>query len=38
MLPGVPGGGAQYSSPTSDIAVGQGLLVVPTGDHVTAFG
>ena len=37
-LPGVPGGGAQYSSPTSDIAVGQGLLVVPTGDHVTAFG
>jgi outer membrane protein assembly factor BamB len=37
-LPGVPGGGAQYSSPTSDIAVGQGLLVVPTGDQVTAFG
>jgi outer membrane protein assembly factor BamB len=37
-LPGVPGGGAQYSSPTSDIAVGQNLLVVPTGDHVTAFG
>jgi outer membrane protein assembly factor BamB len=37
-LPGVPGGGAQYSSPTSDIAVGNGLLVVPTGTQVTAFG
>ena len=37
-LPGVPGGGAQYSSPTSDIAVGGGLLVVPTGTQVTAFG
>ena len=37
-LPGVPGGGAQFSSPVSDIAVGQGLLVVPTGDQVTAFG
>jgi outer membrane protein assembly factor BamB len=38
MLPGVPGGGAQYSSPTSDIAVGGRLLVVPTGTQVTAFG
>jgi outer membrane protein assembly factor BamB len=37
-LPGVPGGGAQYSSPESDIAVGQKLLVVPTGNIVTAFG
>jgi outer membrane protein assembly factor BamB len=37
-LPGVPGGGAQYSGPTSDIAVGNGLLVVPTGTQVTAFG
>jgi outer membrane protein assembly factor BamB len=37
-LPGVPGGGAQYSSPISDIAVGNGLLVVPTGTRVTAFG
>ena len=37
-LPGVPGGGAQWSSPVSDIAVGQGLLVVPTGTQVTAFG
>jgi len=38
VLPGVPGGGGQFSSPTSDIAVGQGLLVVPTGTQVTAFG
>jgi len=37
-LPGVPGGGGQYSSPASDIAVGNGLLVVPTGTQVTAFG
>ncbi len=37
-LPGVPGGGAQFSSPISDIAVGHGLLVVPTGAQVTAFG
>ena len=37
-LPGVPGGGGQYFSPPSDIAVGQGLLVVPTGKQVTAFG
>ena len=37
-LPGVPGGGGEYSSPPSDIAVGQGLLVVPTGKQVTAFG
>ena len=37
-LPGVPGGGTQYSSPVSDIGVGDGLLVVPTGNVVTAFG
>jgi outer membrane protein assembly factor BamB len=37
-LPGVPGGGTQYTSPTSDIAIGNGLLVVPTGAQVTAFG
>jgi outer membrane protein assembly factor BamB len=37
-VPGVPGGGGQYSSPVSDIAVGNGLLVVPTGSTVTAFG
>lgn len=36
--PGAPGGGAQYSSPISDIGIGQGLLVVPTGEAVTAFG
>jgi TypA/BipA-like protein len=27
-----------WRSPTSDIAVGNGLLVVPTGTQVTAFG
>ena len=37
-LPGAPGGGGQYGSPNSDIAVGDGLLVVPTGHEVTAFG
>ena len=37
-LPGVPGGGAQYSSPVSDIAVGEGLLVVPSANVLTAFG
>jgi outer membrane protein assembly factor BamB len=37
-LPSAPGGGGQYSSPVSDIGVGDGELVVPTGDAVTAFG
>ncbi len=37
-LPQAPGGGGQYFAPPSDIAVGQGLLVVPGGNVVTAFG
>lgn len=37
-LPGTPGGGGEYFAPPSDINVGNGLLVVPTGSTVTAFG
>jgi outer membrane protein assembly factor BamB len=37
-LPGVPGGGGQYSGAPSDIAAGDSLLVVPTGSTITAFG
>lgn len=37
-LPGTPGGGGEYFAPPSDINVGNGLLVVPTGPTVTAFG
>lgn len=37
-LPGVPGGGGQYFGPPSDMGIGQGILVVPTGATVTAFG
>jgi outer membrane protein assembly factor BamB len=37
-LPGPAGGGAQYSSSISDINVGDGLLVVPVGDTLIAFG
>ncbi len=37
-LRGVPGGGGQYSGAPSDINVGQGILVVPTGSRVTAYG
>ncbi|HZU58344.1 MAG TPA: PQQ-binding-like beta-propeller repeat protein [Actinocrinis sp.] len=36
-LPGTPGGGGEYFAPPSDINVGDGLLVVPTGSTVTAF-
>jgi outer membrane protein assembly factor BamB len=38
LLPGVAGGGGQYSGVPSDIGVGDGLLVVPTGAIVTAYG
>jgi outer membrane protein assembly factor BamB len=37
-LPGVPGGGGQYSGDPSDIGIGNNVLVVPTGSTVTAFG
>lgn len=37
-LPGVPGGGAQFSSTPSDIGVGNDMLIVPTGPTITAFG
>jgi len=37
-VPTQSGGGTQFSSPTSDIAVGNGLLVVPAGNTLTAFG
>src|SRR5205085_12492210 len=32
------GGGGQFTDPVSDIAVGNGLLVVPAGNTLTAFG
>jgi outer membrane protein assembly factor BamB len=38
VLPGVPGGGSQYTSPISDIGIGNNLLIVPNGNKVTAFG
>jgi outer membrane protein assembly factor BamB len=37
-LPGLPGGGAEYSGDPSDIGIGNNVLVVPTGSTVTAFG
>jgi outer membrane protein assembly factor BamB len=37
-LSGVSGGGSQYTSPISDIGIGDNLLIVPTGNKVTAFG
>lgn len=37
-LPGLPGGGGEYSGDPSDIGVGNNILVVPTGSTVTAFG
>jgi outer membrane protein assembly factor BamB len=37
-LPGVPGGGGEYSGDPSDIGIGNNVLVVPTGSTVTAFG
>ncbi len=37
-LPGVPGGGGEYSSEPSDIGIGNNVLVAPTGSTVTAFG
>jgi hypothetical protein len=37
-LPGIPGGGGQYSGDPSDIGIGNNVLVVPTGSTVTAFG
>jgi outer membrane protein assembly factor BamB len=36
-LPGTPGGGGEYYAPVSDMNIGGGLLVVPTGSTVTAF-
>jgi outer membrane protein assembly factor BamB len=36
-LPGVPGGGVEYSRTPSDIGVGDGVLIAPTGATVTAF-
>jgi outer membrane protein assembly factor BamB len=37
-LNGVPGGGGEYSGDPSDINAGDGMLVVPTGRTVTAYG
>jgi len=37
-VPTGTGGGGQYGSPSSDIAVGDGLLVVPAGSTLSAFG
>jgi outer membrane protein assembly factor BamB len=36
-LPGTPGGGGEYYAPVSDMNIGGGLLVVPTGSTFTAF-
>jgi outer membrane protein assembly factor BamB len=37
-LPGIPGGGGEYSGDPADLGVGNNILVVPTGAIVTAFG
>jgi outer membrane protein assembly factor BamB len=37
-LPGLPGGGGEYSGAPADLGAGNNILVVPTGDTVTAFG
>jgi outer membrane protein assembly factor BamB len=37
-LPGVPGGGGEYAGDPADLGAGNGILVVPTGATVTAFG
>jgi outer membrane protein assembly factor BamB len=36
--PGQGGGGGQYTGPTADIAIGDGLLLVPSGNTLAAFG